>query len=218
MKNTMIKLSPSLASASFLDLQNTVRQLEKAGADYLHFDVEDGCFVKEMRLGIKVIQDLRAITDLPFDVHLMMVDPEWIVPVLAKMGIELLSVHFEATEYPRRTLGIIQDAGMKAGLAFNPKTAIPDLSFYFPYLHFVNVLTTEPEVKSCAYLPQVLTKVRQVKSAYATQGLLCEVDGGFSPENVLDAVHAGADIIVAGRGIFGNGEIENNLRDMKSAG
>lgn len=218
MKNTMIKLSPSLASASFLDLQNTVRQLEKAGADYLHFDVEDGCFVKEMRLGIKVIQDLRAITDLPFDVHLMMVDPEWIVPVLAKMGVELLSVHFEATEYPRRTLGIIQDAGMKAGLAFNPKTAIPDLSFYFPYLHFVNVLTTEPEVKNCAYLPQVLTKVRQVKSAYAAQGVLCEVDGGFSPENVLDAIHAGADIIVAGRGIFGDSEIENNLRAMKSAG
>ncbi len=211
----MVKISPSIASTSFLDLVKTVKKLEAGGADYLHFDIEDGSFVKEMRLGVKVIQDLRAITALPFDVHLMMVDPEWIIPVLSKIGIEMLSVHYEATEYPRRVLGMIHDAGMQAGLAFNPKTPIGDLTIYFPYLQFVNILTTEPEVNNCTYLPQVLEKVRQIKANKTTQGLVCEVDGGFTSENIGDAVAVGADIVVAGRGIFMNGNIEENIRKMK---
>ncbi len=144
-----------------------------------------------------------------------MVDPEWIIPVLSKIGIEMFSVHYEATEYPRRVLGIIHDAGMQAGLAFNPKTPIGDLSIYFPYLQFVNILTTEPEVNNCTYLPQVLEKVRQIKANKTTQELVCEVDGGFTPENIGDAVSAGADIVVAGRGIFMNGNIEENIRKMK---
>ena len=211
----MVKISPSIASASFLDLVNTVKKLEAGGADYLHFDIEDGSFVREMRLGVKIIQDLRAVTTLPFDVHLMMVDPEWIIPVLSKIGIEMLSVHYEATEYPRRVLGMIHNAGMQAGLAFNPKTPIGDLSIYFPYLQFVNVLTTEPEVKDCTYLPQMLEKVRRIKANKITQGLVCEVDGGFSPENIGDAAAAGAGIVVAGRGIFMDGKIEENIRKMK---
>ncbi len=213
----MIKISPSIASASFLDLVKVVKRLENAGADFLHFDIEDGSFVKEMRLGIKVIQDLRTITKLPFDVHLMMVDPEWIVPMLSKIGIKMLSIHYEATEYPRRVLGMINKAGMRAGLAFNPKTPIGDLSIYFPYLHFVNILTTEPEVDDCTYLPQVLEKIRQIKEKKEMKDLLCEVDGGFTPENVDGAVLSGADIVVAGRGIFMNGGIEENIRKMKAA-
>jgi len=211
----MIKISPSIASASFLDLVETVKRLEDSGADFLHFDLEDGSFVKEMRLGIKVIRDLRTITRLPFDVHLMMVDPEWIIPVLSRIGIEMLSVHYEATEYPRRVLGMIDKAGMRAGLAFNPKTPIGDLSIYFPYLYFVNILTTEPEADDCTYLPQVLEKVKQIKASNTMRDLVCEVDGGFTPENIADAVSAGADIVVAGRGIFMDGKIEGNIRKMK---
>ncbi|MGV8026278.1 MAG: ribulose-phosphate 3-epimerase [Anaerolineaceae bacterium] len=213
----MVKISPSIASTSFLDLADTVKRLEKAGVDSIHFDIEDGSFVKEMRLGLKIIQDLRAITTLPFDVHLMMVDPEWVIPVLARIGIELLSVHYEATEYPRRILGIIHDAGMKAGLAFNPKTEVPDLSIYFPYLYFVNILTTEPEVKDCAYLPYVLEKVICIKKNENMKNLICEVDGGFTPENVHDAIAVGADIVVSGRGVFLNGDLEKNIRMLKSA-
>ncbi len=211
----MIKISPSIASASFLDLVEIVKRLEDSGADFLHFDLEDGSFVKEMRLGIKVIRDLRTITRLPFDVHLMMVDPEWIIPVLSKIGIEMLSVHYEATEYPRRMLGMIDKAGMRAGLAFNPKTPIGDLSIYFPYLYFVNILTTEPEAGDCTYLPQVLEKVRQIKAQEATHHLVCEVDGGFTPENIADAVAVGADIVVSGRGIFDDDEIEESICTMK---
>ena len=170
-----------------------------------------------MRLGLKIIQDLRAITTLPFDVHLMMVDPEWVIPVLARIGIELLSVHYEATEYPRRTLGIIHDAGIKAGLAFNPKTEVPDLSIYFPYLYFVNILTTEPEVKDCAYLPHVLEKVICIKKNENMKNLICEVDGGFTPDTINDAIAVGADIVVSGRGVFLNGDLEKNIRMLKSA-
>lgn len=213
----MIKLAVSMASAPLLDLKTTVNRLEKAGVDYLHFDVEDGSFVKEMRLGINIIQQVREVTKLPFDVHLMMVDPEWIIPILAEIGVELLSVHYEATLYPRRILGMIRDAGMKAGLAFNPKTEIPDLSIYLPYLYFVDILTTEPEKGDSIYLPHVLEKVKTIRSNMRTKNIICEVDGGFNAANISDAISAGADIVVAGRSIFEGGDMEENIRKLQSA-
>lgn len=210
----MVKISPSLVSASSLNLEEQVRDLEQAGADMLHFDIEDGCFVPVMNLGIKTITDLRPITDLPFDVHLMMVNPEWIVPELAKRGVNRLSVHYEACEYPRRTLKLIVDHGMTAGIAFNPKTPIPNLEFCFPYLSFVVILTTEPENWSGEYLPSVLNKVRLSKPNY--DNLEWVVDGGVSRENVQEIVSAGADVIVSGRNIFENNKIEENMIAIKA--
>jgi len=137
--------------------------------------------------------------------------------VLSEIGIELLSVHYEATLYPRRILRIIDDAGMQAGLAFNPKTEIPDLSIYSPYLHFVNILTTEPEIDEGVYLPHVLEKVKAIKKNVGMKDLVCEVDGGITPANISDVISVGADIVVAGRGIFMNGDFEENIQMLKSA-
>ena len=139
------------------------------------------------------------------------------ISVLSEIGIELLSVHYEATLYPRRILRIIDDAGMQAGLAFSPKTEIPDLSIYSPYLHFVNILTTEPEIDEGVYLPHVLEKVKAIKKNVGMKDLVCEVDGGITPANISDVISVGADIVVAGRGIFMNGDFEENIQMLKSA-
>lgn len=209
----MIKISPSLVSAPFLRLDQAIHDLEAAGADMVHFDIEDGCFVPVMNLGLKSIRELRPLTELPFDVHLMMVNPEWIIPVLAEYGVNRLSVHYEACPYPRRTLKRIASYGMQAGLAFNPKTPIPDLNFCLPYLSFIVLLTTEPEEWSGEYLPSVLNKVRKNKEKY--KNVEWVVDGGVNFDNIQDIYSAGADVIVSGRTIFEDEKIIDNIHKLK---
>jgi ribulose-phosphate 3-epimerase len=213
----MIRISPSIVSAPMNCLQATLSLLEVSGADMLHFDLEDGSFVPVMNLGTKIIAGLRPLTQLPFDVHLMMVNPEWLIPELAQMGVQRVSVHYEACEYPRRTLGLIHQHGMEAGLAFNPKTQIPQLDFCRPFLSFMVVLTTEPEATDCSYLPGVLDKVRVGKERPDLQGIEWVVDGGVSAENAAEIARAGADVLVVGRGVFQNGEVGENIRAIRTA-
>lgn len=210
----MIKISPSIVSASFIQIEHVIHDLESAGVDMVHFDIEDGTFVPVMNLGVKSIQEFRPLTKLPFDVHLMMINPEWIIPEMARLGVNRLSVHFEACAYPRRTLKKIADHGMKAGLAFNPKTSIPDLRFCMPYLSFILLLTTEPEDWSGDYLPSVLDKLRHNKDRY--QGLEWVVDGGVNLQNIQEVWLAGADVIVSGRTVFNQGKIKENIQAMKN--
>jgi ribulose-phosphate 3-epimerase len=213
----MIRIAPSIVSAPFTNLQETIRALEAARADIIHFDIEDGRFVPVMNLGTRIIQELRPLTHLPFDVHLMIMDPEWIIPELARCGANSVSVHYEACPYPRRTLGLIARHGMKAGLAFNPKTALPALSHCRPFLSYVVILTTEPEDQHCTYLPSVLSKVREGKPQEVLAGVEWMVDGGITLENAGEAACAGADILVSGRGIFGAGALHESIQRLKAA-
>ena len=210
----MIQISPSLVSAPLLDLAAVIKRLEAIQIDYLHFDIEDGSFVREMNLGTKIIKDVRGFTTLPIDVHLMMVEPEWIIPLMAEMGVNMLSFHYEATQYPRRVLRMIAERGMQAGLAFNPKSPIPDLTQYQPYLHFVNILTTEPEIGGAVFLPEVLQKVRLLKKDLPD--MVCEVDGGVTLDNYREVVEAGADILVSGRGLFANDQFEDTVEQLRN--
>ena len=211
----MVRIAPSLVSASMTHLADTVKNLESAGADILHFDLEDGNFVPEMSLGVNIIKDLRPLTNLPFDVHLMINNPEWLIQPLADIGVEMVSIHYEACPYPRRTLGMIHQHGILAGLAFNPKTDLPDLRHYLPFLSYVLILTTEPETHSATYLPSVLDKVSEGKKQTGLEKILWEVDGGFTPENILDAVRVGANIVVSGRGVFRDNKYFENIKKMK---
>lgn len=213
----MVSIAPSIASAPMARLQETVRDLELGGADYLHFDIEDGCFVPVMNLGTRIIREVRPLTGLLFDVHLMMVNPEWLIPQLAAYGANRVSVHFEACEYPRRTLGLICQYGLKAGLAFNPKTPLPPLQHYRPFLHYVDILTTEPEIGECSYLPDVLKKVSEGRAQDRVEGVEWMVDGGITAENARAAVLTGADILVTGRAVFDHGDIRENIRRIRDA-
>jgi ribulose-phosphate 3-epimerase len=213
----MIKIAPSIASGPLTNLSATIKELEEAGVSVIHFDVEDGSFVPEMNLGIKVIEELRPLTHLPFDVHLMMNNPEWLIPILADMGVNMLSVHYEACPYPRRTLQLITKHNMQAGLAFNPATPIPDLAYCLPYLSFILILSTEPEVDHPAHLPSILDKVKVGKNSMELDNVLWVVDGGISAENAGAAVKAGADMLIVGRGIYNEGKIKENMREILAA-
>jgi len=212
-----MRLYPSLAAAPLTNLEETVRQLELAEVDGLHFDIEDGSFVPVMTLGTKLIADLRPLTRLPFDVHLMMVHPEWIVPELVRAGADRLSVHFEACPYPRRVLRAIHDLGAQPGLAFNPATPIPDLAYLRPYLSFVLILTTEPELPDPVHLPDVVDRVRQNKRRPGLEGVEWVVDGGLSASNLREAARAGADAAVVGRAFFRDGDIQGNAARLRAA-
>ena len=211
----MIKISPSIASGPLTHLVDTLAELDQAGTDAIHFDVEDGSFVPVMNLGIKVIKELRPYSKLPFDVHLMMVNPEWIIPQLAAYGADSVSVHVEACQYPRRLLGLITSLGMRAGLAFNPVTAIPSLEFCLPYLSFIVVLSTEPEIENCRFLTPVLQKITEGKKQSGLDAIEWVVDGGVTSENIKIVIDSGATNVVVGRGIFGSGKIADNLQKLK---
>jgi len=208
-------IAPSIASGPLGDLKGTLAELTEAGASYIHFDIEDGKFVPVMNIGVKLISELRQYTELPFDVHLMMENPEWLIPDLAARGANRVSVHFEACPYPRRTLGMIVENGMQAGLAFNPATSLPDLSFCLPYLSFILLLTTDPEIKDPPFLPTVLKKIKAGKTQPALLNISWMVDGGINHHNVREVVEAGADVLVVGRGIYKNGKIQENMRQLK---
>lgn len=213
----MVTIAPSMAAAPLQHLENVIKELNLLNVGMIHFDVEDGSFVPVMTLGLKIISDLRPFSKLPFDVHLMMHQPEWVIAPLARMGVNSVSVHYEACPYPRRTLGLIKGSRMKAGLAFNPKTALPPLQHYRPFLDYVVILTTEPESGDAAYLPSVLYKVVDGQKQRGLSGVRWMVDGGVSPGNISEVVQAGADIIVAGRSLFNEGALKDNYALLKKS-
>jgi ribulose-phosphate 3-epimerase len=219
MTSARLKIAPSFASAPMGHLADVVAKLKRAGADVLHFDLEDGHFVPVMTLGTRLIGELRPLTALPFDVHLMVDNPEALIPVVAELGADAISVHHEACLYPRRTLRQIRALGKRAGLAFNPKTALPALDYFLPHLDFVLILTTEPEIPDCPFLPPILDKAREA-AAFAQRhhpALEIVVDGAIDASNIAQAVEAGATMVVAGRGVFGGGQIAENIRRMRAA-
>ncbi len=201
------------------NLKATLVELEAGGVGFVHFDIEDGVFVPLMRMGTGLIGALRPLTSLPFDVHLMTANPEWMIPDLVAAGANRVAIHLEACSYPRRVLRTIVAHGAKAGIALNPATPLADLSYLHPYLSFVVILTTEPERPDEPYLPGILTKVAQGRRLPAMRDLEWVVDGGMNSQNVGDAMRAGASTIVMGRAIFGGGvdRIQENLRIVREA-
>jgi ribulose-phosphate 3-epimerase len=198
-------------------LASVIQDLEAAGASIIHFDIEDGTFVPMMTLGTRIIGELRPLTRLPFDVHLMMRSPEWVIPEVVSLGANWVSVHYEACPYPHRTLRLIRQQGARAGLAFNPKTPLPDLRYLYYYLDFVLILTTEPEYPDADFLPDVLCKVKDGRRMRGGQNVDWAVDGGITAENVGEAVQAGASVIVCGRSVFRNGALTENMAALRAA-
>jgi ribulose-phosphate 3-epimerase len=206
-----------MAAAPMATLAEVVKSLEAAGADAIHFDIEDGSFVPMLTLGTRIIKEMRALTSLSFDVHLCMHDPEWLIPDVASMGADWIAVHYEACPYPHRTLRMIRDLNKQAGLAFNPSTPLPDLSYLLPVLDYVVVLATEPEYPNADFLPAVLGKVRLGRTMTNQAPVNWVVDGGITPDNAPLAVEAGATVLVAGRSVFRNGEIAENVSALQAA-
>ncbi|MCW5874349.1 MAG: ribulose-phosphate 3-epimerase [Anaerolineales bacterium] len=217
--NASQQLLPSVVSAPLLDMQAALAALHAAGIQTLHVDVEDGHFVPVMNLGTRLINHLRADGRFTLDVHLMVSNPEVVIPWAVEAGAHALSFHYEASAYPRRHLQMIRQHGLLAGLAFNPKTPLPALDYLQDCLDFIIVLTTEPEEPGFPFLPQVLEKVRQARqwAAQHASGLHIVADGGVDASNIADVLRAGADRVVAGRAVFDGGHIADNIAALQKA-
>lgn len=212
----MYKLSPSILAADFADLKTQIQQVEKAGAEYLHLDVMDGSFVPSISFGMPVIAALRKITNLTFDVHLMIEEPIRYVDAFADAGADIICVHVESCKHLNRTIMAIKERGLKAAVALNPATPLQVLEYILPEVSMVLIMSVNPGFGGQKFIPSTLEKLKQLKEMVTRAGLSVdiEVDGGVTQENVAEIIKAGANVIVAGTSIF-KGDIEKNVIAFK---
>lgn len=199
-------LSPSILAADFSRLGEQIKEVERAGASYLHIDVMDGFFVPDISFGMPVILSIRNCSDILFDVHLMIDRPERYIKEVADCGANLINFHLEATEDAVGTIQRIRFLGRKAGITISPQTTAKAVEPYLKLVDMVLVMTVKPGFGGQKLIPECLDKVREVRSMVAENGLRTdiEVDGGIRTDNVHLALEAGANVIVAGSAIFKN--------------
>ena len=204
-------LSPSLLAADFSRLAEDIRNVEEAGAQYLHLDVMDGAFVPSISFGMPVIQSLRKNSNMTFDVHLMIEDLDRYLDEFAAIGADILTVHAEACTHLDRTIQKIHQLGKKAGVALNPATPLSVIEWVLPEVDMVLLMSVNPGFGGQKYIPYVTDKIRALRAMVDGRGLETdiEVDGGVSLANVSSVLEAGANVMVAGSAVFRGDAAEN---------
>lgn len=200
-----IKIAPSILSADFSKMGEEVRSLEENGADLVHCDVMDGVFVNNITFGIKMVEDLRKITALPLDCHLMIVHPEKYVERFAKAGADIITVHYEACQNNlAEVLQLIKSTGAKCGAVINPDTPVEKIKDEILLCDMVLVMSVFPGFGGQKFIPSALDKLREIRAIIDESGkdIDLEIDGGVTAENVAEIKAAGANVIVAGSAVF----------------
>jgi ribulose-phosphate 3-epimerase len=200
----MIKIAPSILSANFAKLGEEIRDVEKGGADYIHVDVMDGHFVPNITIGPLIVEAIRPVTSLPLDVHLMIENPDKYIPTFAKAGADYLSVHVEACPHLHRTIHLIKEHGVKAGVVLNPHTPVSMIEHIIHDVDLVLLMTVNPGFGGQKFIHSVLPKIQQVAQIINEQNLHVEieVDGGVNEETAKLCIEAGANVLVAGSAIY----------------
>lgn len=206
-------LSPSILAADFARLGEQIKEVDEAGAQYLHIDVMDGVFVPSISFGMPVIKMIRKVTDRIFDVHLMIVEPERYVKEFKECGADSITFHLEATEDADEAIDMIRGLGCRVGMSIKPKTPVEAVRKYLSKLDMLLVMTVEPGFGGQKYIPESTERIRQVRQMADEMGLDLDVqvDGGITLNNAKIVLEAGANVIVAGSSIFG-GNITGNVK------
>ncbi|WP_102708076.1 ribulose-phosphate 3-epimerase [Terribacillus saccharophilus] len=200
----MTKIAPSILSADFANLANEIRDVEKGGADYIHVDVMDGHFVPNITIGPLIVEAIRPVTKLPLDVHLMIENPDQYIEAFIKAGADIITVHQEASVHLHRTIMMIKEQGVKAGVVLNPATPVSLIEEILPELDMVLLMTVNPGFGGQRFIPSVLKKVEELSSLREALELdfEIEIDGGVNIETAGLCTNAGADVLVAGSAVY----------------
>jgi len=215
----MKMIAPSILSADGSRLGEEILAVEKAGADWIHVDVMDGNFVPNITMGPAIISSLRKVTRLPFDVHLMIDDPDRYIESFYKAGADVITVHVEASSHLHRTVDLIKSFGIRAGVSLNPATSLEQVEEIIHYIDLLLIMSVNPGFGGQQFIGTSLAKIARARKMLAgtPRRPLLEVDGGINLKNIGDVAEAGADVIVAGAAVFGTDDYQKTITSLKLA-
>jgi ribulose-phosphate 3-epimerase len=214
----MVKIAPSILSADFARLGEEVGSIAAGGADYIHVDVMDGHFVPNITIGPLVVAGLRKVTEIPFDVHLMIENPDLYIAEFARAGADIITVHQEAVHHLHRTVQLIKSLGKKAGVSINPATPVSSLEVILDDLDLVLVMSVNPGFGGQSFIESCLPKIATLRRLIDARGLKVEleVDGGVKLDNIRRIAAAGANVFVAGSAVFGAADYAATISGLKA--
>lgn len=209
-----ILIAPSILSADFSKLGQEIKDVEKAGADWIHIDVMDGHFVDNITMGPVVVKSIRPVTKLPLDTHLMIKNPEKYIERFAKCGSDIITFHIEIEDDPKEIIRLIRYYRKKVGVSIRPKTGLATLTAILPMVDMVLVMTVEPGFGGQEFMPDCVKKIEELRKIFRKD---IEVDGGVNEMTVAEVIKAGANIIVAGTSVFGTKDYTEAIKKLRGA-
>ncbi|MBW5398548.1 ribulose-phosphate 3-epimerase [Brachyspira pilosicoli] len=211
-----IIIAPSILTASFANLESTIKELEEAGADYLHLDIMDGSFVPQITFGSKIVSDIKKITSLPLDVHLMIVSPEKHIDDFAKAGADIISVHYEGNIHLHKLIMQIKSHNVKAGIVLNPHTRVDVIEPLIDDIDNVLIMSVNPGFGGQKFITNSIKKIEETKRLIGQREIIISVDGGINLNTCSDVIKAGANLLVAGSAIIDSKDKKETIKQLRN--